>query len=101
MKFVIILSSEKCGAGWKILSPSCALLRQSIVLAATQKENQAAHGKNGQAPGNLNYVRDHDAVLSCCRIVVVAEQQHGIDRRANPAFGCVLKSQPQLARGIL
>src|ERR1700683_4286122 len=76
-------------------------LRQRVMLAAEQNQYRASQNQYGQRSANLNYVRNQQAIFSRGGIVVIAEQQDLIRRRADFSFRRFHKSQPQIARRVL
>src|SRR5271156_168634 len=76
-------------------------LGERIVLAAIKNQHENSNGQHCEYPGCLNHARNQQSIFSGDRIVVIAEEQHLIDRSADLPLRSFDQAQAQIARSVL
>src|SRR5438445_6168510 len=75
--------------------------RGGMLLFTHHGDNERAERQDGCGAGEANDTHDHETVAAGLRIVVIAIEQHLIDRRADLAGRCVDERESQIARAVL
>src|SRR5579863_1595255 len=80
-------------------STSCVpLLPSPVVFPAEENEYQPAQKEEGHSPGQLNHVRNNDAVFPGAGVVLATEQQNLVDRRTDFPRRGIDQPEPQIER---
>src|ERR1700733_4040159 len=72
--------------------------RQRVMFFFVKHQYKRRDGQHGDSSGSLDQARNQQSVFSSRRIVVVAEQQHLIDRRSDLSLGGFDQPEPQIPR---
>src|SRR5690348_10454111 len=66
-----------------------------------QHEDHGAQREHRRERRNLNDPHNREAVTARRQVVVVAVEQHALDRRGNLAGACVENCEPKIARTVI